>query len=232
MRLRDEKGISIVGTIMTLILLGVMGAALVALVATDQESRMAAIRKARAFYAVQACFEYALKEIKEGGYPIVASKQFDDTTFTSTIEPVEKKITCVGQSGDAARTHSITTSLLGADCLTVDVAGANLGGMGNELLQGITLTQTCLNAVRVESIIASWSPDVGERVQEVEIGGSVVYDDAMGVASDQLIDINDYRITGSVSFAMEFSADMSDRIVTLTFNLTDSSEAVSAKITL
>lgn len=224
----SNRGISIIGTIFTLIILGVMGASLVALVAGDQESRMKSILRERAFYAVQAGFEYALREIKEGGYPVVGNKVFGDSLITTTIDPSDRKIQVTGAAGEALRFHSITTDKLAADCIEIETAGASAGGMGGNILQGVSVSRNCLNAVRIDKITAEWVPNLGERITRISVGGTESYNDPQGVGSEVPADILDYRITGSATIdAIEFSSSIAGKQITLTLTFTDSSAKAS-----
>ncbi len=233
-RLRGQRGVSIVGTVFTLIILGIMGAAMVAIVSDEQESRMRNLSREHSFYAAQAGFEYALREIREGGYPIVTAKQLGTAAFTTTIEPVARRITATGAAYEAERTHSITTSQLAGDCASINASGAHLGGSsGNELL-GLTISRSCLNAVNIAAITVAWTPDVGERVRRVRIGGVEVFFLLGGRGSGELIDTEDARITGASAAidTIEFSAGMSGKTVDITLTFTDSSSVSSTGIAL
>ena len=221
----NRKGISIIGTVFTLLILGVMGAGLVAMVSMDQESRMRSIRREYSFYAVQAGFEYSLREINEGGYPIVADKVLGDATFTTQIDPSQNKITVTGVATDNSRTHSITTNDLADDCSNIDVSGVSVGGSSNNELLGVVVEKNCLNAINIESILLSWITDVGETVRNVNIAGTEVYDDFSGARSGEIVNITDTRVTGSsvTINSIKFSSSITGKQVTLTLNFTDSS---------
>lgn len=230
--LGNERGISIVGTVFTLLVLGIMGSALVAFVATEQESRMRSIHREKCFYAVQACFEYALREIKTGGYPLTTSEALGDATFTDTISCADRKITCTGDSSDSSRIHSITTTQLPKDCIDINSAAVIVGGMTSDEVQNIVLTKTCLDAVRIEGVTVSWTPDMGERVERINIAGVDVYDDLSGTDSGDSIDITDVVVSASSTInAIEFSAGIGGKDMTLTLTLSDACE-VSENFTL
>jgi|GEM_PF-1919503 hypothetical protein len=232
-RLRDERGVSIVGTVFAFVILGVMGATLVALVSTDQESRMKIIQRERAFYAMQAGLEYALREINEGAYPLAVAKPLGQAAFTVAIDPDSHRVTARGESQGALSTHSITAPLLGADCLNVDVTGAGIGGMGGERLLGIVLTRTCLNAVAVNSMTLEVAPDIGERVRRIMVGGVLVYEDLSGAASGEVIDVADFRVVDQAAIDfIEFSAGIGGKKVDLRLTLTDSSLLATPQIQL
>lgn len=228
----NDRGISIIGTVFTLIILGVLGAALISLVAMEQESRMRSIHREYGFYAVQAGFEYALREIKEGGYPIVTDKALEHGAFTTAIDASLRKITAIGIAGDVRRTYSITTDLLGMDCMRVDTSGVVVGGPSGNQLQNISLTKECLNAVTIDAMTFEWTPDLGEEIRRIRINGVDVYDDLNGASSGDVIDIADTRIVGTaVIEVVEFNAGISGKNLTLALTFTDSS-AVSASMVL
>jgi Tfp pilus assembly protein PilX len=227
---RRDKGFSIIGTLFTLIVLGVLGAALVALVSMEQESRMRSIHRERMFYAVQAGFEFALREIKEGGYPIVSNKPLGDASFTTAIDASQRKITATGVSSASQRIHSITTDHLAKDCATINLNGATVGGPNQDVLQNVTITKTCLNAINIDMLKLSWTPNNGERVREVQIGGVQVYSDANGTPSGEYTNISDTRTTGTATInSITFSSPINGKTMNLTCKFTDSSEVTASR---
>ncbi len=230
--LRQKRGVSIIGTLFTLIILGVLGAALVSMVGSEQDSRMKSIRRELGFYAVQAGLEYALREINEGGYPLVYGKQLGDAQFSVAINPSLRKITVTGSAGENARVHSITTSQLAADCAAVDTSGMSVGGASLDKIQGIVVRKTCLNGINVKDVRASWTPDIGEKIMQVSMDSALVYDDLNGTLSGSVTDITDKKITtSSLVNYIDFSGSVSGKSVTLTFDFTDSS-SITKNITL
>jgi len=229
--MKNRDGISIVGSIFAFLILGIMGATLVALVSSDQESRMNSIRRDRSFYAVQAGLEYALREIDQGGYPIVTDKVIGESSFTSTIKPSSRQISVVGSSGDAMRSNTITAPELASDCMDIDVSGASVSGSGNNRLSGIALTKTCLTAVGLDITGVGMSPYIGELVTRVSIDGNLVYENMIG--SPLVVDIEDYRVyNSSVIDYIEFSSSIVGKTIVLTLTFTDSSSLQSASFTL
>ncbi|MFA5187261.1 MAG: hypothetical protein WC551_12355 [Patescibacteria group bacterium] len=227
----DSRGMSIIGTMLTLIVLGVMGATIVGLVATEQETRKLCLWRERAFYSVQAGLEYVLREINQGGYPIVTDKQFADATFTSSIDPGPRKITVTGEAGDAARTHSITTDLLAKDCVAINASGAALGGSYQNELTGIVVDQTCLMAVNMDKMTVSWTPNYGGTVRRIRINGQDVYDESVGLESGQQIDITDSRFSGQVPInTIVFSNSMEGTSIDIAISFTDSSSILLSGI--
>jgi len=220
-RILGQRGVSIVGTIFTLILLGVLGAALIALVATEQESRTRAIKRERAFYAVQAGFEYALREIKEGGYPIVSNKALGDATITTAIDPSQRRISVVGADSEVSKSYSITTDKLASDCAEIDDSSVSASG---DELHGLVIKKNCLDALNIASMSFTWSPDLSEAIRKIIIAGTQVYYDVDGASSGDNINISDTKIIGNTSVdSVQFSSGVSGKDMTLTLYFTDSS---------
>lgn len=225
------KGISIIGTIFTMIILGVMGMTLVSLVATQQTTRMQHIHYERAFYAVQAGFEYGLREIMEGGYPLVVNKPFENSQFTVLLDIATHEMTVTATDGTASKAHRIVVNNLANDCSIINTSGATATGPGQNTLEGITVTQNCLNAITIDLVTLTWNPDSGERVRRIAIGGNEVYNDPLGLGSGVAIDIANATIAGTVPINLiEFSAGLSGKAITLTLTFSDSSSKISIPI--
>lgn len=223
------RGISIIGAVFTLLILGIFGAAIVSLVSTDQEMRSRHIGKEQAFYEVQAGFEYAIREINNGGYPVVTNKVLGRGNFTTTIDYPNHFIYSAGSSGAATKTHQITYSTMGGDCLETNNDLATITGPGRTELRGITLKKNCLNAITIDKIQISWTPDNGERVTRIEISNTPVYDRPAGAPSGEIIDITDYIFSGSGAVQMnlvQFTSDISGKNLTMTFYMSDTSYKV------
>lgn len=227
----NKRGLSVIGTVFTLIVLGVLGAALVSIVATDQESRMSSIFRERAFYGAQAGFEYALREIKEGGYPIVTGKAIGEGKFSVEISPDEHKIIVTGDSSTAKKAYSITTQQLGMDCLSIDVSNASVGGPTNNQLLGVVLNKNCLNAVSVQKTTLTWVSDMSEKVVRIRVAGVDVYQDVNGVGSGAAVDHADFKVTDTANVdVIEFSSGIVGKTITIKTICTDTSEVGSADI--
>lgn len=220
-----QKGISIVGAVFTLLILAVFGASVVTLVSSDHESRRRMIEKEQAFYSAQAGLEYAVHEINYGGYPVQTNKAIGEGRFTVLIDYPSHNVSVTGISGDTNKVHQITKNPMGADCLVVNTVGASLGGVKTDL-QGITLQKICLNAITIASIVVSWSNPAGEKVTKVTIDNNILYNNVTGTASGIPIDIADFSMSDSATHTInliQFSSGMSNKPITITFNLSDTS---------
>jgi len=215
---------SIIGAVFAILMLGLFGAVLVALVAMNQESRWLSVGRERAFYASQAGFEYALRQIDQGGYPIVQNKSLDSALFSISIDPSSHNITSVGQSADVTKTYVIKAPKLASDCAYIDASSATAGGASKDELTGLVLKKTCLTAVNVVSMQFDLDPDMGERVLEVDMARKTVFHDSDGVPSGQTVDIDDTVCSADTSIdSVEFSSSISGKQITARFDFSDSS---------
>lgn len=230
----SDRGISIVAALFTLIILGIFGATIVVLVAAEQESRRGQLSQEWAFYDVQAGLEYALREIDQGGYPLVTNKVFGKGSFTIDIDYDEvstRDITAAASVGSVQKVYQISYDSFGGDCLFVDFSSAQLTGTPKTDLSGLTLRKICNEGVNIDRIFMSWDPEDDEEVISASIGGSIVWEDVDGLPSGSSVDITDTLLTGSAAYPVDvirFNSDMSGSDLTLRFIMTDSStETVS-----
>ncbi len=226
MILSNERGISIVGAVLILLVLIVFGCALIALVATQRESRGIELSMTRAFYEVQAGLEYASREVNEGWYPIVAGKGCAVGSFTTAINQSNRRLTVQGFSNASQDSHYITLPNLASNCTSVTVSGATVGGVGSTDVSGITIRKTCLNGINIESFVFSWTPTSSTNVKQIVIDSTTIYDHITGIPQGQVVDSLDTRLTDAASHTLsliKFSGSMAGKAVTMRVNFTDSS---------
>jgi len=222
----QQRGISIIGAVFTLLILAIFGGTLVSLVAVDQEHRRLQIEKGQAFYEVQAGLEYALYEIKNGGFPVVSNKPFEDGTFTVNVNYPNHLIFVTGYVGDVSKTHQITYNQMGGDCLGVNNNQATLVGPNKTDLKAITLKKNCNNAITIDKMQLIWAPDNSEKVTKIEIKNVEVYNEISGSGSGEIIDIADYMLDGGSAeqiSLIQFTSNMLNKDLTIVFYLSDTS---------
>jgi hypothetical protein len=225
----NERGISILGAVFTLLILMIFGAALVAIVSTDHENRRKQIEKEQTFYEIQAGFEYALKEIKDGGYPVKTNMPLGTGSFTISIDYPNHIIYATGTVGDMGHTSQITFTQMGGDCLSVNNDQVTLTGPDKTDMKGLTLKKVCNNAITIDKLLFTWSPNSGEKVKKIKIENNTVYNNPVGTPSGQIIDIPDYTLSGSVAHQInliEFSSNMLNKDFTMTVYLSDTTYKV------
>lgn len=225
--IKSQKGLSIVAAVFTLIVLGIFGAAIVALVAAEQEFRAGEVSLNRAFYNVQAGLEYAIRKIYTGQNPVTVNKPFGYGTYSVAVNYIEgsnREIIVTGNIGNISKTHQITHNTFGADCLGVNNNQATLTGNNKTDLKAITITRMCNEIIVIDKIGLSWTPDGGTVVKKIKIDNDVVWEDVGGVPSGTIIDIVDTPISGSVAHQVnliEFSSNMYSKEITMQYFLGD-----------
>lgn len=223
---KSNKGVSVLGAVIVLVVLGIFGAAIVALVSTEQESRRLLLEKEQAFYAVQAGLEYAIREIKNGGNPVVTNKQIGRGTFTNVTNFAQHSITVTGRTGEVARTHTIDFNQFGGDCLGVNNDQVTVVGPNKTDMKANTLRKNCNNAITVDKFQFTWDPDNGEKITRIELENNTVYSDANGSPSGAVIDITDYVIDGGQAHQLNlvrFTGNMLNKSFVMTVFLNDGS---------
>jgi len=224
-----EKGVSIVGAVFTLLVLAIFGAAIVALVSTDHETRRLHLEREQALYESLAGLEYAVREIKYGGYPIVSNKALYRGSFTTATDYSQHLIYSTGTVGDLGQTHQITFNQMGGDCLQINNDQATVVGPNKTDIKAITLKKTCNYAITIDKIQLSWDPDNGERFNQIKIDNTFVYNDPSGALSGQTIDIPDLTLNNGNAHQVnliQFNSNMLNKTLTLVFYMTDTSYKV------
>ncbi|PIR17783.1 MAG: hypothetical protein COV46_02740 [Deltaproteobacteria bacterium CG11_big_fil_rev_8_21_14_0_20_49_13] len=221
-----QKGVSIIGAVFTLLILAIFGSAIVSLTSTEHSVRRLQIEKEQAFYEVQAGLEYAVREIYNGGYPVVSNKGLGRGIFSVSIDAPNHIVYATGVSGDVTKTHQITYNNLAGDCLNVNNDQVTVVGPNKTDMKALTLKKLCNNAVSIDKLQFVWSPDNNEKVTQVKIENNLLYNSPSGAASGEIIDIPDYAISGGVAHQInliKFTNNMLNKQFTITLYLTDTS---------
>ncbi len=221
-----QRGVSLIGAVFTLLILAVFGSAIVSLTATEQDVRRRQIEKEQAFYEVQAGLEYAVREIYNGGYPVVSNKAIGRGSFTNTIDAPNHIVYATGVSGDVTKTHQITYNNLGGDCLNVNNDQVTVVGPNKTDMKALTLKKLCNNAITIDKFQFVWLPNNGEKVTQIKVENNIVYNSPSGAASGEVIDIPDYTISGGVAHQInliQFTNNMLNKQFTMTVYLSDTS---------
>jgi len=226
--IRSQKGISIIGAIFTLIILGIFGATIVVMVSAEHETRANQLSQDWSFYNAQAALEFALWEIDQGGYPLVTEKGFGQGNFTTEIDYDEagtRDLRVIGKVAAVQKKYQITYDFFEADCTLIDDSSPTLSGGSSNQLEGIEYRKTCNEGINVDKILLAWSPDSNEKVTSITINTNVVYKDGLGNPSGVVTDIVDTLITTTAAVPIDqilFSGNMSGKEMTLRFIMTDS----------
>lgn len=224
--MKNDKGVSILGAVLTLFILAIFGAAIVSLTSTEQEIRRRHIEKEQAFYEAMAGLEYAVREVVNGGYPVVTNKVLGRGSFTTTIDPSQHIVRSTGTSGDVTKSYQITMNNLGGDCLNINNDQMTVVGPNKTDMKANTIKKLCNNALTIDKFQFTWSPNNGEKVTLIKVENNTVFNNVAGAGSGEVIDIPDYTITGGVAHQInliQFTNNMLNKQFTMTIYLSDTS---------
>lgn len=223
--LSNQKGVSIVAAVVTLILLTIMGTAIVSLVIGGQESRVAQLRKDRAFYIWQAGTEYAMKEIDNGGWPEVEDNEFGEGSFTVDVSSKHHLKEVWNRTGNTPIVYE-QSALLGTSCINFELSSVTVAGLGNTEVRNINFGSTCGSRAVVDKVKVSVFPnndhsDDDIRISRVKIDGWTLYSGATN--SGQMIDILDYTVSGPAmhGIVLTFTGDIYNKQIVLEMFLKD-----------
>lgn len=182
------RGFAAIGVVIALSILAAMAAGLGILSATNQSTRTQQLYMDQAFLSVHAAFEYALRQIQVGGNPNpIPARDFSGSAFS--LRRYMLKVRAVASKGTATNAYSISdpNPPLEAPCLIINTASAALSS-NKKKLEGITLQRNmtlCPEGMAITAMKISWTPDGGEKVQEIHIKGDqpIEYIDGQGLPS-------------------------------------------------
>lgn len=160
--LRDQRGLSIIASIVTLLILSLLGYVFASLSAMTQQSSAGLIQSQQAFYAAEAGIEFALRQIRDGTPPplpdgitlTLGSSGFTviSCTTEATCPPLpagQRRVFSTGQAGEAKQRIEVIVvenMLLGGGFSNLDDLGnwplipeevkCELGAQGAPKLEG------------------------------------------------------------------------------------------------
>lgn len=226
--LRNQRGISVLGIVIAIAIVGVMGSGMVVMVATNQETRNQVLYQNQSFYSNQAGIEFALGQILEDGNTDSSiTRDFMGESISITRSSgVIQITTSEGIANSAYEIEDVNPSDE-ADCLVVDTSAAALNG-GNRILQGITLARdaSCSDTITIDRMTVSWVPnDLGRQMNRIQIAGGTVYTSG-GVTSGTNVNITDYNIADYATHnltGIRWSGTVDNRNFTISFQMSDGS---------
>ncbi|MBI2345925.1 MAG: hypothetical protein HYV03_03405 [Deltaproteobacteria bacterium] len=220
------RGVSALAAVVTLLLLAIFGASIVAVVAEEQVIGASVVLREQAFYTAMSGLEWGLREVSEGGYPQVSNKAFAGGAFTTEFVSAARVVRVTATVGSAQRSYQITVPYLAGDCVTLDTSSSVPIGSKRDEINRVAIRKACLNKARIVQAQASWTPDSGQRLIRLDYDGDTVYDNATGVTSGTTVDIADVLVvndSGHQFSRLLFSDGISETQMTLVIFFSDGS---------
>lgn len=238
--LRSNRGLTALGAIVAVGILGAFGAGMASLVAAGQRSRINILYAAQSFYSNHSALEYALRQIQNEGNPDpVPLRHFENQGFTIVRDA--GRINATTTAGNAASAFSITdpNASEDADCLMFDVSDATTGsgdsGLANSQVKDIYFWKdaSCVDPVTIVSITLSWIPNSTEekayRIQfedETTNTDTIVYNGSAQESGNVFpLDGGGYTLIDhsyEIDY-IQFTSSMRDHNITMIFTMSDGS---------
>ncbi len=217
-----QRGISTIAAALTLLILVAMGGVITYLVAAGSARRADHVSSAQALYVTQAGIEHAVKKVYDQQNEIVPPPGINFAGGSFTVSRSGKTLTVTATVGNAVRVHSIDSPTQ-ADCTVIDTSNVNLTHSGKRI-QGINFRKVCLTTTTVDKMQLTWQNS--HKIKEIKIENAIVYTNPAGASSGTLLEIADYTMTNgnnNVINWFEFSGDMEEQDITLSFIMGDGS---------
>lgn len=224
-RLHSQRGSAVLMAVMSLLLLGGIGATTVSVVSQHEESRASGLAAEQSFALAQAGIEYAKNRIDVGAIPAVQNFPMGEGTFTVATSPNSGTISSTGMVGTTQKTLTLTSNF-GKNCIDLDVTNAQSAGPN---LTGIKLVKNCLTYATATHWTIAWAPNLGEKTDLLQVLGNqlyTLYNNPQGYASGVQIDAADYIVNNANTPVnkVQFMANLTPgKTYTMTLHFSDGS---------
>jgi hypothetical protein len=188
--LKQERGISALIAIGTMMLASVLGLALSSLMSTSQTIRYDHVEQDQANFVNTAGIEYAMKRIYDAKDIDAGDIDFGAGTFR--VSQSGSLLTVTSVVGAAQVSHQVSLPNM-AGCLDIDTSEVHTHYDGSYISR-IYLVKKCGDAVILDKMNLSWEPDNEESYDKARLSSSShrrIYDGPPRVRSGQEIDIID-----------------------------------------
>lgn len=244
MGIRRSRGISVLGILVAVTILAAMGAAMGALVATNQDVRSQQYYADQSFASAQAGLELVLGLEYNNINPceLIARNLLGDSLLGNSISVnrASGRIYITGTKGSSSTNVSILDPHPPNNALILLIDTGNAKDASNgappKKLTGITfqLQPGCGGPVTIISMEVSWTSPSGDdddddnKVQQIKFDGGNIYNatGSSGKESGDLINTTDVTIADASVHTMDFirwKDDIQNRLYTITFNFIDGS---------
>ncbi len=236
-----NRGISVLGILIAVIILAAMGTAMAVLVSSNQDMRSQQYYSDQSFASAQAGIELVLGLEHNNVNPCdpIARNLLGDSLLGNsiTVNRVSSRIYITGTKGSGTANYSIVDPHPPNNALILLIDTSNAKDASNgappKKLIGVTfqLTPGCGGPVTITSMVVSWSPDHDEKVQQIKFDGNNIYNQVGqgGAESGDLINTTDVTISDASVHNMDFirwNNEIQNRLYTIRFNFIDGSNKI------
>lgn len=231
----SEKGMSLLGAIVAVLVLAAMGTAMMILVATNQEMRAHQYTFDQSFSSAQAGLEVVLGMIHSGTAACGSlNRNLSESSLVGdsvTVSRTGGRIYITAVKGDSSTSISIVDPdpPNAGDTILIDTGDAKDSSNGappRKLIDvHLQLNAGCGSAVTLTTMVVTWTPDLDEGIQQIKLDGGNIYSGAAR-ESGEGINVTDTTISDAGVHTIDFvrwNGDIQNRLYTLRFNFSDGS---------
>lgn len=172
----NKRGSSLIASVITLALVGYMGASLLQLGGAGDRAATNEFQTTQAMQAGNGGIQYALQKLEAGLSPDIENKALSTGTFTVETDPVTRQLTVTGKAGLAKKVQNLTTEFT-PDVLIVDTTPAFLSPNGKNL-EGFEFVKDGHAAAVLTSVKVTWNTSVCAQTLSCGDAAVVIDDDS------------------------------------------------------
>lgn len=150
---KNEKGISMVGSLIMVTLLAYIGASVTDFTSSDTSSTTNELQTIQALQVGNGGLQEAKEKLTNGESPNVTDKSLGKGTYTTTTNPTTQVVTVVAQVGAAKKTQTLTATF-SQQAMDIEVAGA---AIKNKDLEDIEAAKSTNNKVILTQMKVEWN---------------------------------------------------------------------------
>ncbi len=202
-QLLNSKGWASIAVAMGMVAIGLLVMSTSYVVNEGSTQKANETNRDRAAAYASAGIERTLKVLESGDSNPNQTLQFSNGT--ATVSVVGNQVTSVGRSDIASVTYTVTSNTYGGSCITLDCGDIILNG---NILSGLKFNKGCMAHPNVSELKVKWTPDNGEKITKIQSsndGGTTIYNNSTGTASDVFIDNDNFEILPPPGVTTDFT---------------------------
>lgn len=152
-KIKNNKGYTIVGTLIVITAVGLMSTAIVDLSSSGTESGNDDTQSIQATHVGGGGLQYAMHQLSYGLSPDTQNESLGNGSFTITSNPAAQLVTVASAVGKAKKTQAITTTF------SNNKAGLNInnGAVSNKSITGLTLDKDTGKQIVLTGFTVDWN---------------------------------------------------------------------------
>lgn len=150
---KNEKGISMVGSLIMVTLLAYIGASVSDFTSSDTSSTTNESQTLQALQVGNGGLQEAKEKLTNGESPNVTGKSLGNGTYTTTTDPTTQIVTVLAQVGTAKKTQTLT-STFSQQAMSIEVSGAIIK---NKDLEDIEVIKSANNKAILTQMKVEWN---------------------------------------------------------------------------